>query len=174
MGHGLSIHFSNCLLCIRLKGSSQVFGISEVITSRSQTRSSSQLGSDLNTCQGISEKEQVGTLTPPAASTVTPPPSLYSHHSLLLFVTSISLPLWPLEISKTNSSPSWLLYCFPTSILCILDIHRHGPSSPRIPELSTQPSSPSTPPKPWHFISSSSLPFILLSFQWLQPFLISC
>ena len=79
MGHGLSIHFSNCLLCIWLKGSSQVFYISEVITSRSQTRSFSQLGYDLNARHGISEeKEQVGTLTPPAASTVTPPPSLYS------------------------------------------------------------------------------------------------
>ena len=79
MGHGLCIHFSNCLLCIRLKGSSQVFDISEVITSRSQTRNYLQLGYDLNASYGISEeKEQVGTLRPPAASTITPPPSPYS------------------------------------------------------------------------------------------------
>ena len=64
---------------IQLKGSSQVFDISEVITSRSQTRNYLQLGYALNASYGISEeKEQVVTLHPPTASTIAPPPFLYS------------------------------------------------------------------------------------------------
>ena len=58
MGHGLFIHFSNRLLCIQLKGSSQVFYINEVISSRSQTRDYSQLGYDLNASHGIRRRNK--------------------------------------------------------------------------------------------------------------------
>ena len=47
--------FSNPLVCIHLKGSSQVFYVSKVITSRSQTRNYLRLGYDLNENHGISE-----------------------------------------------------------------------------------------------------------------------
>lgn len=47
--------FPNLVQCIQLKGSSQVFYVRKVITSRSKTRNYSQLDYDLNASHGISE-----------------------------------------------------------------------------------------------------------------------
>lgn len=47
--------FSNLLQYIQLKGSSQVFYVRKVITSRSKTRNCSQLGYDSNASHGISK-----------------------------------------------------------------------------------------------------------------------
>ena len=119
----------------------------------------------MHTCHGISEeKEQL--VTPQSTHCIYLHSSTIPllHHSLLFFVTSISLPLWPLDISRTNSSPSRLLDCSPTSILCILDIHPHGPSSLRIPEFSSQPSSP--------FVAPKALTLHILLLPALYPLLI--
>jgi len=47
--------FSNLLQYIQLKGSSQVFYVRKVITSRSKTRNCSQLGYNSNASHGISK-----------------------------------------------------------------------------------------------------------------------
>ena len=105
------------------------------------------------------------TFSLPAATTITLPPPLYS----IFLYSSVTF------ISRMNSSPSRLLCCSPMSILCILDRHPHETSIPWIPELSAQPSSPSTAPKPF-ILRILLLPCPLSSSPSsdFSPFLVSC
>lgn len=100
------------------------------------------------------------TFSLPTATTITPPPPLYS----IFLYSSVTF------ISRTNSSPSRHLCCSPMSILCTLDLHSHETSIPWIPELSAQPNSPFYRSQTFYpSYLPSPLPFILPSFQWLQP-----
>ena len=58
-----------------------------------------------------------------------PPPSL-SSFILCSSLWPHALGLWPSDISGTNAFPSQPLYCAPTPILCISDLHLHETSVP--------------------------------------------
>lgn len=108
--------FPNLVQCIQLKGSSQVFYVRKVITSRSKTRNYSQLDYDLNVqVMGLVNRKKL--VTPPIYPLQLPSPTSIPLllHSLLLIATLRSA--CDLQISLELMIPFSASYCAPTPIL---------------------------------------------------------